>query len=137
MVGHAGGKHQSRVIAPVQSVQPRRHPGQEAGAPFGLPVGGQRPASRDSLSPQVHHVQEVVIEEESEDLAEAEQGQVSWVLGLNHPENLKAGKVPLIDPEVGAADDVPAVKLQTGLQADAAVLRHRQGLQTFTVYFSA
>lgn len=85
MVGHAGGKHQSRVIVPVQAVEPGRHAGQEAGPPFGLPVGRQRPAARDGLRPQVHHVQEVVVEKEREHLAEAEQGQVAGVLGLYHP----------------------------------------------------
>lgn len=89
MVGHAGGKHQSRVIVSVQPVQPGRHPSQEAGASFRLPVGRQRPASCDCLSSKIHYIQKVVIEEESEDLAVAEQGQVSWVLCFYHPEGFE------------------------------------------------
>ena len=49
------------------------------------------------------------------------------------PENLKSGKVPLINAQVGAAHDVAPVKLQAGLEADAAVLRHRQRPQTLAV----
>jgi len=85
VVRHAGGEHQARVVVPVQPVQPGRDPGQEAGAPLGLPVGRQRPAARDGLGAQVHHVQEVVVEQQREHLAEAEQGQVGRVLGLDHP----------------------------------------------------
>lgn len=58
-----------------------------------------------------------------------------WVTPL--PEYLKTGKVPLVHPEVRAADDVAAVELQPWLQADAAVLGHRQRLQTLAVDFSA
>lgn len=38
------------------------------------------------------------------------------------PENLKTGKIPLIDSEVRAAYDVASIKLQARLEADAAVL---------------
>lgn len=122
MVGHAGGKYQSRVIVPIQAIKPGGHTGQEAGSSFGFSVGWQRPAARDSLCPQIHYIQEVVVEKECKHLAKAEQGQVSWVLCFYHPENLKTGKVPLINSEVRAADDVAPVKLQARLKADAAVL---------------
>ena len=89
MVRHAGGEHQSRVIVPVQAVEPGGDAGQEAGPPFGLPVGGERPAARDGLRPQVHHVQEVVVEEERKHLAETEQGEVGRVLRLYHPEDTR------------------------------------------------
>lgn len=39
MVRHARGKHQSRVIAPVQAVEPGGHTSQEAGSSFGFSVG--------------------------------------------------------------------------------------------------
>ena len=89
MVGHACGKHQSRVIAPVQAVEPGRHTGQEAGSSFGFSVGWQRPAARNGLCPQVHHIQELVVEKECKHLAKAEQGQVGWVLRFYHPGNIK------------------------------------------------
>lgn len=59
------------------------------------------------------------------------------LLLLRLPEDLKAGKVPLVHAEVGAADDVAPIELQAGLEADAAVLRHRQRLQTLAIDFSA
>lgn len=86
MVGHAGGKHQPRVVAPVQAVEPGGDAGQEAGSSFGLPVRRQRPAARYVLRPQVHHVEEVVIKKECEDLPEAEQGEVGRLLRLYYPE---------------------------------------------------
>lgn len=49
------------------------------------------------------------------------------------PENLKTGKVPKVDSEIGAADDVATIELQVRLQADTAVFRHCQCLQTPTV----
>lgn len=74
MVWHACGKHQSRVIAPVQAIEPGGNAGQEARSSFGFSVGWQRPAARDNLCPQVHHIQEVVVEKERKHLAKAEQG---------------------------------------------------------------
>lgn len=85
VVWHAGGKHQARVIGPVQTVKPRCDASQEAGPSFGLPVGGERPAAWDDFRPKVHHVQEVVVQKEGEDLTQAKQGHIVWVLGLNHP----------------------------------------------------
>lgn len=38
------------------------------------------------------------------------------------PDDLKTGKVPLVNSEVRAADDIASVKVQAWLQADAAVL---------------
>lgn len=86
MVGHAGGKYQPRVVTPVQAVEPGGDAGQEAGSSFGLPVWWQRPAARYVLRPQVHHIEEVVIKKECEDLPEAEQGEVGRLLRLYYPE---------------------------------------------------
>lgn len=85
MVGHARGEHESRVIVPVQSVQPGGDARQEAGAPLGLAVRRQRPAARYGLRPQVHHVEEVVVKEQREHLAKAEQGEAGRVRHLDHP----------------------------------------------------
>lgn len=71
MVGHAGGKYQSRVIAPIQAVQPGGDACQEAGSSFGFPVGWKRPVAWDRLCPQVHDIQEVVVKKESKHLTKA------------------------------------------------------------------
>lgn len=80
MVRHAGGKHQSCIVLAIKPIEPRGDSWQEAGAPFGFAVGWQRPAASDGLSPQVHDVQVMVIEEEGKYLTKAEQWRTGWVL---------------------------------------------------------
>lgn len=89
MVGHARGKHESRVIPPIEAVEPGGHTSKEAGAAFGLPVGRQRPATRYSLCPQVHHIEEVVVKKEGEHLAKTEQREVCRVLHFDYPGKAK------------------------------------------------
>jgi hypothetical protein len=85
MIGHAGGEHEARVISPIQPIEPGGDSRQEAGASFGLPVGGQGPAASYFFCPQIHDIQEVCVKEEREHLTKAEQGEVGRVLCFDDP----------------------------------------------------
>ena len=89
VVGHAGGEDQARVVVPIQSVQPGCFACQEAGAPLGFPVLGERPAANQALCPQVQDIQVAVVKQQGKDVSKAKQGQVCYLRSLDDPARMR------------------------------------------------
>ena len=89
VVGHAGGEDQARVVVPVQSIQPGCFTCQEAGAPLGFPILGERPAANQALCPQVQDIQVAVVKQQGKDISKAKQGQVCYLRSLDDPTRMR------------------------------------------------